>query len=309
MYTTIPTAGMGREDWLKIRKTGIGGSDAGAVCGLSPYANAMSVYQDKTSKEVADKDTECMRQGRDLEDYVARRFMEATGLKVRRSNKMYRSSRYPFMLADVDRLVCGTDAGLECKTASAYSADRWKDGKVPPHYLAQCLHYMAVTGKREWYLAVVILGQDFQCRRIEWDEEMAESLIALEADFWNRHVIPRVMPEPDGTPICDRLLGERFPQAKKKEAIRLAGFEGKLERRLELEAEKEKLSQEQKKIEQEIKMAMGEHEAAVSGRFRVAWSQVEKSRVDAKRLKEEMPEVYRDFSILSSSRRFSIKVA
>ena len=36
MYTTIPTAGMERETWLKIRKTGIGGSDAGAVCGLSP---------------------------------------------------------------------------------------------------------------------------------------------------------------------------------------------------------------------------------------------------------------------------------
>ena len=50
----------------------------------------------------------------------------------------------------------GEDAGLECKTASPYSANQWKDGKVPPHYLAQCLHYMTVTGKREWYLAVVI---------------------------------------------------------------------------------------------------------------------------------------------------------
>lgn len=124
MYTTIPTAGMERETWLKIRKTGIGGSDAGAVCGLSPYANAMSVYRDKISEEVSDTDRECMRQGRDLEDYVARRFMEATGLKVRRSHKMYRSTRYPFMLADVDRLVVGTDAGLECKTASAYSANQ-----------------------------------------------------------------------------------------------------------------------------------------------------------------------------------------
>ena len=76
MYTTIPTAGMGRETWLKIRKTGIGGSDAGAVCGLSPYANAMSVYRDKTSEEVTDTDRECMRQGRDLEEYVARRFTD-----------------------------------------------------------------------------------------------------------------------------------------------------------------------------------------------------------------------------------------
>ena len=87
-----------------------------------------------------------MRQGRDLEEYVARRFMEESGLKVRRSNKMYRSVDHPFMLADVDRLVVGEDAGLECKTASPYSANQWKDGKVPPHYLAQCLHYMTVDG-------------------------------------------------------------------------------------------------------------------------------------------------------------------
>ena len=108
------------------------------------------------------EDNEAMRQGRDLEDYVAKRFCEATGLKVRRSNMMYRSTENPFMIADVDRLIVGRDAGLECKTASAFNADKWKDGRIPPHYLIQCLHYMAVTGKREWYIAVVILGRDFR---------------------------------------------------------------------------------------------------------------------------------------------------
>ena len=37
MCTKISTAGMSREDWLRLRKTGIGGSDAGAICGLNPY--------------------------------------------------------------------------------------------------------------------------------------------------------------------------------------------------------------------------------------------------------------------------------
>ena len=128
MYETILTVGMGHEEWLRLRKTGLGGSDAGAICGLNPYASPMSVYKDKTSDGVDGEDSESMRQGRDLEDYVARRFMEATGLKVRRSNQMYRSREHPFMIADVDRLVTGKDAGLECKTASAYSSDKWKDG-------------------------------------------------------------------------------------------------------------------------------------------------------------------------------------
>ena len=42
---------------------------------------------------------------------------------------------------------------------------------------------MIVTGCRTWYLAAVILGQDFQYRRIEYEEETAQNLIALESDF------------------------------------------------------------------------------------------------------------------------------
>lgn len=132
---------------------GIGGSDAGAICGRNPYASLMSVYYDKTREDTADCDNESMRQGRDLEAYVAQRFKEATGKKVRRSNIMYQSEEYPFMLANVDRLVVGELAGLECKTASAYSADKWKDDNIPVHYQIQCHHYMAVTEAKAWYLA------------------------------------------------------------------------------------------------------------------------------------------------------------
>ena len=161
METKMSLQGIERTEWLHLRKTGLGGSDAGAVCGLNPYSSPLQVFYDKTSEEVQDKDSESMRQGRDLEEYVARRFMEETGKKVRRSNFMYRSEEHPFMLADVDRLVVGEDAGLECKTANAYNADKWKDGKIPAHYMIQCYHYMAVTGMKNWYIAVVILGQEF----------------------------------------------------------------------------------------------------------------------------------------------------
>ncbi len=105
MYEKIPTAGMERETWLQLRKTGIGGSDAGAICGVDPYKSAMKVFRDKTEETVEEADNEAVRIGRDLEQYVAGRFMEATGLKVRRSNYMYRSKEHPFMIADVDRLV------------------------------------------------------------------------------------------------------------------------------------------------------------------------------------------------------------
>ena len=210
MYDKIPTGNMTREEWLKLRKTGLGGSDAGTVCGLNPYSSSMKLFYDKTGGGIDEQDNEAMRQGRDFENYVAQRFMEATGLKVRRSNYMYRSVEHPFMIADVDRLVAGEDAGLECKTVSAYNADKWKDGQIASHYLIQCCHYMAVTGKKAWYIAVVIMGREFKYVRIERDEAMIQKLTAIEKEFWEKHVLKGVMPAPDGSEACDKLLAQYY---------------------------------------------------------------------------------------------------
>lgn len=189
MFEKISLSGVDNTGWLRLRKSGIGGSDAGAICGVNPFSNAMKVFKDKTSEEIEEQDNEAIRIGHDLEDYVAQRFMEATGLKVRKSNFMYRSKEHPFMIADVDRLVVGEDAGLECKTASAYNADKWADGDIPLHYVMQCYHYMAVTGKKVWYIAAVILGMEFTYRRLEWDDALIERLISIEDNFWNNHVL------------------------------------------------------------------------------------------------------------------------
>lgn len=309
MYTSISTAGITREEWLKMRKSGIGGSDAGAICGLNPYSSPMNVYQDKTTDEISSIDNEAMRQGRDLEEYVAARFTEETGLKVRRSNKMYRSKEHPFMLADVDRLIAGEDAGLECKTASAYSADKWKDGQIPPHYLVQCLHYMAVTGKKKWYIAVVILGREFKYRKIAWDSRLIGDLVAVEEAFWKNHVEAGVMPAPDGSQACDEMISRYFKTARIKSSIRLIGFDEKLERRDQLLETIKGLEQEQKTIEQEIKCYMGDNETAFSDKYRVTWKNVESVRLDTKRMKEERPELYRDFAAVASSRKFTVKAA
>lgn len=309
MCTMISTANMSREEWLKLRKSGIGGSDAGAICGLNPYASPMSVYRDKTCEDLSDLDSEPMRQGRDLEDYVARRFMEATGLKVRRSNMMYRSDAHPFMIADVDRLIVGEDAGLECKTASAYNADKWKDGEVPLHYLMQCCHYMAVTERRAWYIAVVILGQEFKYARIDRDEHLISQLIAIEEAFWNNHVLPRVIPAPDGSKVCDEVLEQYFHSARKESAIPLIGFDEKLNRRTALLGQIAELEREQKQIEQEVKLYMQDNELASSDRYRVSWTNVDTARLDTKRLKAEKPDIYQDFAKITSSRRLTIKAA
>ena len=309
MYEKIPTAGMAREEWLKLRKTGIGGSDAGAICGLNPYSSPMKVFRDKTTDEVEEKDSEAVRIGNDLEQYVAGRFMEATRFKVRRSNYMYRSKEHPYMIADVDRLVVGGDAGLECKTASAYNADKWADGRIPLHYAMPCYHYMAVTGKRTWYIAAAILGREFVYRKLTWEDALIQQLIKAEGQFWNNHVMAGRLPDPDGSEVCDSVLEQYFHTAKKASAVKLVGFDGRLARREEILAQIGELQSEQKQIEQEIKLFMQDNELASNGHYRVSWSNVDTTRLDTKRIKQELPEIYENYAKVTSSRRFQIKAA
>lgn len=309
MYEKISTAGMEKKEWLTLRKTGIGGSDAGTVCGLNPYGSLIKLFYDKTGKEAEEQDNEAMRQGADLEDYVAQRFMEVTGLKARRSNYLYRSVEHPFMIADVDRLVVGEDAGLECKTASAYNADKWKDGKIPLHYAMQCYHYMAVTGRRAWYLAAVILGKEFVYHKLEWDDDVVRRLIEAEKDFWEKYVMAGRMPEPDGSKMCSEALNRYFCMVETGSSIELVGFDEKLDRRMDILAQIEKLQCEQSRIEQEIKMFMKENEKAFSERYRISWSNVKSFRLDTKLFKQENPQLYKDYAKESVSRKFQVKAA
>ncbi len=125
-------------------------TDAGAILGVNPYRSAFQVYHDKISDTIENIDNEAMRQGRDLEDYVAQRFTEATGLKVRRANAIYQSEEHPLLLADFDRLIVGQKAGLECKTVSPFSADKWTDGKI--------LHITWLRSITIWLSAVLTAG-------------------------------------------------------------------------------------------------------------------------------------------------------
>lgn len=308
MKKIVSTANLDKETWLRLRKQGVGGSDVGAICGFNPYMTAMNVYQDKISEEITDIDNEAMRQGRELEEYVARRFMEATGKKVRRANFMFYDEKNPFMIADIDRMIVGENAGLECKTANTFMADKWKGDNIPLSYQMQCYHYMSVTGCDSWYIAVLIYGKEFKYHKIERDEAIISSLVQIEKDFWENHVLKKVMPDPDGSKIADSVIAEYFKHSN-SESIPLHGFNEKLKRRQELSELLDKMEREKKQIEQELKMYLGEAETAENEFYRVSWKEVISNRIDVGRLKEENPEIYQKYLQQSSSRRFSVQAA
>ena len=308
MKKLVSTLHIDKESWLQYRKQGIGGSDAGAVCGLNPYRTAIQVYYDKTSDSTEDIDNEAMRQGRELEEYVAKRFCEASGKRVRRANAMFYDEKNPFMLADVDRMIVGENAGLECKTASPYSEEKWRDDKIPLSYQLQCYHYMSVCNADAWYIAVLIYGRDFKYYRIERDNEVIENLIRIEKEFWNEYVLKQVLPDPDGSRTADAAIAERFKESKSI-TLPLTGFEERLERRQEILSLLEKIETEKRQIDQELKLYLGDAEIAENEHYRVSWKNFIRSSIDEKRLKAEQPEIYEKYRRETTSRRFTVKAA
>ena len=308
MKKLVSTLNLDKKSWLRYRKRGIGGSDAGAVCGLNPYHTAIQVYYDKTSDEIEEIDNEAMRQGREFEDYVAGRFCEASGKKVRRANAMYYDEKNPFMLADVDRMVVGENAGLECKTASPYMAEKWEDGKIPLSYQIQCHHYMSVCNTDAWYIAVLIYGKEFKYYRIERDEQVIADIIRIEKEFWREHGMKREMPDPDGAKTADAAIAERF-KISRDLTIPLSGFDARLKRREELLSVMGHMEAEKRQIDQELKLYLGDAEMAENEHYRVSWKNVSRSSLDERRLKEEQPEVYEKYRRVTTSRRFTVKAA
>ena len=310
MRRLVNTLDLPKTEWLRYRKLGITGTDAGAICGMNPFRSAFEVYQDKLNTDIIEsEDNEAMRQGRDLEEYVAQRFCEATGYKVRRANAIFCNEEYPFMLADFDRLIVGMDAGLECKTVSPYGADKWANGNIPAHYQLQCQHYMAVSGAKSWYIAALIYGKELIIREIKRDEELTKFLITIESKFWNENIQKRIMPDPDGTKKCSEEIAKMYFKSDSEQTISLIGFDETLRRRDELSELIEKLEKEKASIDQRIQLEMGEAGYAVSDNYRVSWLTTESRRIDTKRLKEERPDLYQDYSKVSTCRRFLVKPA
>jgi putative phage-type endonuclease len=176
---------------LEIRKTGIGGSDAGTVLGLNQYKTPLALYLEKRGEMEPDdlSDNEAVHFGNVLEDVVADEYMRRTGFKVRRNNATLTHPKHPFMLANLDRVVTGQRKVLEIKTASGRVAHQWGEpgtDEVPEHYLIQVAHYMAVTGYDSADLAVLFDGREFRVYHIKRDPELEQMLIEREAEFWQR---------------------------------------------------------------------------------------------------------------------------
>lgn len=308
MQVVVKTNNLTREEWLKFRTGGIGGSDVSIIAGINPFKSVHQLWLEKTGQiEPEQTESEYAHFGTLLEPIVRKEFTERTGIKVRQKHMLLQSSDYPFMLADLDGVINedGEMAIFEAKTASQYKMDTWEE-EVPAGYILQVQHYMAVTGAKKTYIAALVGGNHFVYHLVERDEVMIAKIIAMEKYFWETHVIGGVEPIPDGSEATTNYFNSKFSESN-GQIIELP------EEALAICDEYERLSEQLKELEtaksaaaNQLKSYLKEAEVGTVGDRKIVWKQIFKSSLDQKRLKEEKPDIYNGYVTQSSYRRLSV---
>lgn len=313
----VETKDMRREDWLQVRKSGIGASDAAAAVGLSPYQSQLELWLTKTDRDTTlpkpdpDDTTEPVFWGTILEPIVAASYTKRTGNRVRRVNAVLQHPSIPFMLANIDREIVGVPGVqiLECKTAGEFGSRLWRDG-VPEYVQLQVQHQLAVTGKQAADVAVLLCGQKLEVHRVARDDELIARLIALEAQFW-QYVTSDTPPPADGSESADRALRCLYPgtggTVDFTDDRRLSSVFADL---VAVRADIEQRETQEALLRQAIVQSMGEADRA---KFETGSVSFKRSRdgnsVDIKRLTADHPELATQYAITKpGSRRFLVLV-
>jgi putative phage-type endonuclease len=304
------------QDFSVDRSKYIGGSDIGAILGLSRFKTPLEVWMEKTGKETKKVDSLPLRFGSFAEEFVAREYSRATDFELLHDESIYLHPQHSYMSAHIDRFILGGQDGLppsrilECKTANPFSSGDWGEigsDEVPMSYLCQCIWYMAITGIDKTDLAVLFGNSDFRIYEIARDQALEELVIAKATTFWNEHVLKNIPPPVQSEADCQTL----FSKGDSAKSIEAKEETLELAKRLQLLNHEINIREEEiSSIKQSIMSQMGEAELlAYQGRTLATWKAPKPSfRLDSKALELDHPEIASNYKIpVQNSRRLVIK--
>jgi len=315
----ISTKDLSREDWLQVRKQGIGSSDAAAAVGLSPYQSQLELWLVKTGRDEGlpkidpNDETSPMYWGTLLEPIVAAHYTKHTGNRVRRTNAVLQhpDSDKAWMLSNIDREVVGAPDVqiLECKTAGEFGSRLWCEG-VPEYVQCQVQHQLAVTGKAAADICVLVCGQEIRVHRINRDDELIAKLIELEQRFWG-HVVTDTPPPADGSDSAEMALRCLYPRDYgntvdlRDDADLCQAFVDLVGIREEIDAKE----QVEAVLKQRIQQRMGNASRARFAAGEISWKRSKDGKgLDVAKLLQEQPDLLSVYPLdRPGSRRFLIK--
>ena len=189
------------EQWLKAR-TLIGGSDAAALVGMSPYKDNITLWKEKTGRQKPPdiSNEEFVRFGHDAEPHLREMFaLDHPQYQVGYlENNMFFNDKYPFAHASLDGWLTDQDGRkgiLEIKTTNILQSmqkEKWND-RIPDNYYCQVLWYLMVTEfdfvvlkarlRSEWQGEIRVTIRHYTIERSEVEEDIEELRKAAEK-FW-----------------------------------------------------------------------------------------------------------------------------
>ena len=287
-----------RENWLKERKTYIGGTDIGAIIGANPsYRTALDVYLDKTSEGVVEVTSEPAYWGSALEPVIAEEYSKRTGFDVEVPVGLIRHKDHKFIAANIDRWANGGGHILECKTAGFMKAHEWGEvgtDQIPESYKYQVAYYAAITGVARVDVAVLIGGQEFRIYQYLKDKEMEDKLIRAAILFWNKYILTNTPPAPK----TDADTAKLFPKGNGLEVRADDTILQKIDMLQDLKAKESFVIKEMEHLQIEVKNYMQDAELLIDnvGHLRATWKNRKGSkRLDIKTLAEEHNEIYKQY--------------
>lgn len=263
----------------------IGGSDISAVMGMNRWKTPLKLWLEKTGELEPDdlSKVEAVQLGTELEEFVAQKFARETGKQVRVQSKMYVHPIYDYMVAHVDRLITGSDELLECKTCSAFKKEEWDESNIPQEYVLQVMWYMGITGRKKAWIAVLIGGQSFKYKEVEFDQELFDVMVERAKSFWEsvqNNVTPEITLNDGET------LREMFPKSS-GDIVEDMEADTEIAYRQEL---KEAISQQQeelKLVEAKIKNRIQNNLGISTLKYIATWKEHESSKIDTKKLADD----------------------
>ncbi|WP_245107235.1 MULTISPECIES: YqaJ viral recombinase family protein [unclassified Acinetobacter] len=313
------TKGMNREQWLQIRKQGIGSSDAAAACGLNPHMSMLELWMIKTGRMQVPPDQPLKNRysplywGNKLEPLIADYYRQRTGNKVRRVNAVLQhpDEDKAFMLANLDYAVVGSDEVqlLECKSVGEWGTKHWREG-VPLYVIIQVQHQLAVTGKQAAHVCALVCGHEAKIFKVERNEIVINRLIASEKIFWSC-VENDIPPHVDASESAAKALQLLYPQHIPLQTVDLSTLSGADQLFTDLLTEEKHLAHHQTKydyLKHRIQILMKDAEKAIFSQGSVTWKKSKDSVVlDQKALLQAQPELLQQYpQSRIGSRRFNI---
>lgn len=303
----------GRRRWLEERRRGIGGSDAAAVLGLSPWASPLSLWVEKTSPDVDDRQTEAMRWGNVLEHAVATELAKEHGVRLGPCPGILAHPERPWQRATLDRYALNRagqpEAVVEVKTTNAFAAGEWaQDGPPPDHVVIQVQHQLDVTGLPLGYVAALVGGNQPRWWPVERDDELISMLRAEEERFWDL-VQTGVAPGPIGHDADGDALAQLYAGDPGREVHLDPATLAAVEARRVAQADVALAEETVKFLGQQIKAALGDATEGLrpDGSTAVTWRPQTTTRLDSSALKAAHPQLWAEFATTTSGRRLLLK--